>query len=386
MEVLRPWSGLRPSVAELLRPALPGAVDAAILAIEQELPAYRAGLGGDFGRTIRRGVEIALTRLLDLMGTDGPALDERARQVYEDLGEGEGAQGRSMEILLAAYRIGARVTWAEFAGAAVRGGVRIEQMVTLAEAIFVYIDELSAASASGYARQQAAEAGYRDLVRSHLAEALVDGDTANAFQRVRRLAEDVAWPVPELLSVALVALPDGPDGRIPVSLRAEPEILLLAKGADLLAIVPDRAEPDHHARIAERFGAATVCLGTTRPPEQAPLSLAHAQGDPAAGRRGRYPRGPPGGCRRPPAGARAQRRPSAGGRPAAGRARAAGRHPGEPPSGARGDAGGVAGPPGRAGPGRRGADGAPPDGELPAGAAGRAVRRRVEGPRADGWS
>ena len=210
-EALRPWSGLQPGVATLLRPALPAAIDGSIAAIDRELPAFRAGLDGDLGRTVRRGVEIALNRLLDLMGTDRPALDARARHVYESLGEGEGAQGRSLDTLLAAYRIGARVTWADLAAAAVRGGVGTDQLVLLAEAIFVYIDELSAASASGFARRQAADAGYRDVLRSRLAEALIDGDAASALPRVRRLAEDAAWPIPERLTVALVNLPGGGD-------------------------------------------------------------------------------------------------------------------------------------------------------------------------------
>jgi hypothetical protein len=275
-EALRPWSGLQPGVATLLRPALPAAIDGSIAAIDRELPAFRAGLDGDLGRTVRRGVEIALNRLLDLMGTDRPALDARARHVYETLGEGEGAQGRSLDTLLAAYRIGARVTWADLAAAAVRGGVGTDQLVLLAEAIFVYIDELSAASASGFARRQAADAGHRDVLRSRLAEALIDGDAASALPRVRRLAEDAAWPIPERLTVALVNLPGGGEGP-PAAAKADPEVLILAKGPDLIALIAEPALPGLAASLAGRFGATGVFLGTTRAPGQAPLSLAHAR-------------------------------------------------------------------------------------------------------------
>jgi len=276
-EALRPWSGLQPGVAVLLRPALPAAIDGSIAAIDRELPAFRAGLDGDLGRTVRRGVEIALNRLLDLMGTDRPALDARARHVYESLGEGEGAQGRSLDTLLAAYRIGARVTWADLAAAAVRGGVGTDQLVLLAEAIFVYIDELSAASASGFARRQAADAGYRDVQRSRLAEAFIDGDAASALPRVRRLAEDAAWPIPERLTVALINLPGGGDGPPAAAAKADPEVLIVPKGADLLALIAEPALPGLVASLAGRFGATAVYLGTTRAPEQAPLSLAHAR-------------------------------------------------------------------------------------------------------------
>jgi len=277
IEALRPWSGLQPGVATLLRPALPAAIDGSIAAIDRELPAFRAGLDGDLGRTVRRGVEIALNRLLDLMGTDRPALDARARHVYESLGEGEGAQGRSLDTLLAAYRIGARVTWADLAAAAVRGGVGTDQLVLLAEAIFVYIDELSAASASGFARRQAADAGHRDVLRSRLAEAFIDGDAASALPRVRRLAEDAAWPIPERLTVALINLPGGGNGPPAAAAKTDPEVLILPKGADLLALIAEPALPGLVASLAGRFGATAVYLGTTRAPEQAPLSLAHAR-------------------------------------------------------------------------------------------------------------
>lgn len=268
---LRPWSALGPGTGAVLRPALVGAVDAAIVAIDRELPAFQGGLDGELGRTIRRGVEVALDRFLDLLGTEAPALNPRAEQVYAALGAGEGAQGRSMDTLLAAYRIGARVTWGHFAAAAVEAGTPTGDLVVLAEAIFAYIDEISAASAVGYARQQAADAGRRDARRARLAEVLLGGGAAADLARTRRLAADAGWSLPASLVAAVVPLPEG-EPRTPASV---PDALVLESEHELVALVPDPA--GRLAQIGAGLGAAPVYLGTERPPEQAHLSLAHAR-------------------------------------------------------------------------------------------------------------
>ena len=79
--------------------------------------------------------------------------------MYLNLGRGEMRAGRSLDALLAAYRLGARVAWRRFAAAGERAGLPPHTLYALAEAIFAYIDELSADSIEGYAREQAAAAG-----------------------------------------------------------------------------------------------------------------------------------------------------------------------------------------------------------------------------------
>ena len=87
------------------------------------------------------------------------ANSDEGREVYLNLGRGEMRAGRSLDALLAAYRLGARVAWRRLAAAGERAGLPPRTLYTLAEAIFAYIDELSADSIEGYAREQAAAAG-----------------------------------------------------------------------------------------------------------------------------------------------------------------------------------------------------------------------------------
>ena len=93
--------------------------------------------------------------------------------VYRALGQGEMRAGRSLESLLSAYRIGARVAWRRFAALGVAAGLDPDILYLLAESIFAYIDVLSAESAEGHAMEQSAAAGEAQLRRRRLVRMLV---------------------------------------------------------------------------------------------------------------------------------------------------------------------------------------------------------------------
>jgi hypothetical protein len=272
----RPWTALDPGVAEALRPVLPEVVETTFVDIAREIPALGRNLDGPFGQALHRGVELALGRFLDLLGTSGDALTPRLAGIYESFGEQLSQRGRALDALLAAYRLGARVTWRRFSAAAVGAGVARSQLITLAEAIFVYIDELSTASARGHSRHQAAQAGYRDVLRSRLAAAILAGEAATAPAVVHQLAAGVGWVLPERLAVAVLPTPGNLSPRhLPI---APPDVLILAQDVEILAILPDPSGPARRNRLASSLGTdVDIYLGTVRPPEEAPISLADAR-------------------------------------------------------------------------------------------------------------
>src|SRR4051812_47090461 len=151
------WNALPPEAMTAVWPERAGLVDEIIQAIRTEVPAYARPLGGGFGEAVRRGVEEALSQF-EGMATHRAGRGA-GREIYVALGRGEFRQGRSLEALLAAYRVGARVAWRRLAASGLEAGLAPETLVALAEAIFAYIDELSAESAEGYAREQAAREG-----------------------------------------------------------------------------------------------------------------------------------------------------------------------------------------------------------------------------------
>src|ERR1700684_4679609 len=113
------WHDLPPRVVDVLRPALGDVANEMIEAVAT-VPAYSRPLEGPFGQGIREGVQEALRHFLAEIEAGGTV--ER-RDVYRTLGRGEMRAGRSLESLLAAYRLGARGAWRGVGGPGVGGGI-----------------------------------------------------------------------------------------------------------------------------------------------------------------------------------------------------------------------------------------------------------------------
>src|SRR3954447_16656485 len=160
----QPWRELPPSVATIIEPELPSLGDEILAVIAEEVPEYARPLEGNFGRGLRLGVEEALRQFSRLVA-DPDSGRAQSREVYRGLGRGEMHEGRSLDSLQAAYRLGARVVWRRLSDVALRAGLEPDVLCVLADAIFAYIDELSADSVEGYADAQQAAAGERERRR-----------------------------------------------------------------------------------------------------------------------------------------------------------------------------------------------------------------------------
>src|SRR3954447_14551933 len=201
---------LPPQAADALRPVLPGLADDIIAAIAAEVPGYTRPMEGRFGRVVRFGVEVALNRFLDLLVGE-PADRAGARDTYVRLGAGEFQAGRSLDALLAAYRVGARLAWRRFVEAGTRAQLEPDALYDLGEAIFAYIDEISAESAEGYAEAQSAAAGETQHRRRSLLRLLVQEPAAPA-EAVRTAAQAAGWVLPRLVAAVVAGEADQPEG------------------------------------------------------------------------------------------------------------------------------------------------------------------------------
>ncbi len=192
-----------PEAADVLRPALPGLADEMIAAISAEVPDYARAMEGTFGQLVRMGVEVALNRFMDLVAD--PASDATpARDTYVNLGRGEFHAGRSLDALLAAYRVGAKLAWRRFVEAGTAARLPPEVLYSLGEAIFAYIDEISAESADGYAEEQSAAAGESQRRRRRLVRLLAQHPPASQ-EAVRTAAQAAAWPLPRRVAALVCA-------------------------------------------------------------------------------------------------------------------------------------------------------------------------------------
>ena len=77
---------------------------------------------------------------------------ETTAELFTGIGRIEAAEGRSLEPLQAALRLGARVTWRTLCEQAVQGSLSVGVIGPVGEALFLYIDELAAACAEGFTR------------------------------------------------------------------------------------------------------------------------------------------------------------------------------------------------------------------------------------------
>ncbi len=194
--------GISPDVGRLLRPVLPELAAEMIREIGAQVPDYSRPLEGPFGVTLTYGVERALRRFVDTI-EHPEGVSERDRRTYIELGRGEMRQGRTLNALLAAYRVGAQVAWRAFVQAGVRGGLQPEVLYRVGEEIFAYIDEISGESIEGYAAEQSALAGEGQHRRAQLVRLLASDPPASP-DAIRAAAEHAAWTPPALIAALVV--------------------------------------------------------------------------------------------------------------------------------------------------------------------------------------
>jgi hypothetical protein len=195
-----------PEVVARLRERLPGVAEEALAAVTAEVPEYARTLSDAMARAIEPAIVAALGGFLRLLEADAGAGDEQApmpaaRQGAYELGRGEAKAGRSVDALLAAYRVGARVSWREMSATAVAQGVPATVLARFAELVFAYIDELSGASLSGHADELAASGRVREQRLGRLGQALLAGA---ASAKLDELAEHAEWTPPETLTAVLL--------------------------------------------------------------------------------------------------------------------------------------------------------------------------------------
>ena len=266
---------LPPALAGALRPVLPDLAQDIIAVIGREVPPYARPLEGPFGRTLRVGVERALTRFVDEIEHPGEDAGG-AREIYVALGRGEMRGGRSLDALLSAYRIGARLAWERFVAAGEAAGHEPRTLYRLASAIFDYIDGISAESVEGFTQERTAAEGERQRRRRALARLLARDDVAP--EEVRDLARLAAWAPPATLAALVIGdgTGDEPDADRLAS-RLGAGAIAAAEGALAIAWVPDPGAPGRRAQLESALDGVPAAMGTAVVLERAPLSLVRAR-------------------------------------------------------------------------------------------------------------
>jgi hypothetical protein len=267
-------SGLR-ALVPTLTAELPQIIAEVVELIGQEWP--------DYAETIAQDVEdsllIAETALLRLVTIAERLPRQRVQppitgrsdelEAFEEIGRLEWREGRSLAALLSAYRAGARVAWRRLAATAVERGLDSRSLTSLAEALFVFVEELSSASAHGYVDEQQATAAERERLRGHLADLLLSDRSDTSL--VHAVAVRAGWPVPATAAPVLI---DSEDDAAHAALRRlDPQCLPVQHFGLSGGILPDADAPGRRAVIESTLRGCSAVIGSNVPLDQLPASL-----------------------------------------------------------------------------------------------------------------
>ena len=273
------------TTAQVLRTHLPGVAETVVAAIIDEVPPYSQPFQGRMGRVIEQAVHTSLDSFLDAATLasprastgDGTAIGV-GLQAAEELGRVEARAGRPVDALLSAYRVGARVSWREISRAAVAQGVDSGTLGRLAEVVFTYIDELSAASVAGHNAETQSSERARMVHLDRLTRALLTGVSE---PELADAAETARWTPPRTLTAVLVHA----DRLLNTAAMLDPRTLTLAE--DLPSGIATPAEDVALLLVPDAGGAARATLltvlsgreavvGPARPWQRARRSYARA--------------------------------------------------------------------------------------------------------------
>jgi PucR C-terminal helix-turn-helix domain len=256
-------------IVAALEAVLPSLAERVITAVTVEVPSYADAFSGRMGQIIENAVQMALGAFLRLaVGAHGsdpaPTLAPALDGAYE-LGRGEVRQGRSMDALLSAYRVGARVAWRELSETAVTAKMPAETVARFAELVFAFIDELSASSLAGHADELATTGLVRQRYLERLARQLLVGEPAEMLQFS---ADRAGWQPPETLTAVLLAEAQtrGLAARFGRSTLLLTEDLPGIETSEPLAVllVPD-AETRDRGQLRSALQGRGAVLGPARP-------------------------------------------------------------------------------------------------------------------------
>lgn len=247
---------------------LPQVIEEVVDLLREEWPDYAEFLAED-STVVTETAEAALHHLVSLAERvpDPAAGVEHApgeTALFEEVGRIEWREGRALGTLLSAYRAGARVAWRHMSRAALRRGVPSEAIALLAEAVFVFVEELSSASARGYVEEQLATAAERERMRAELAELLMSPRADLTV--VRTTAARAGWTLPT--TAALVLVDPAEESAHELFARLDTTSLPLRRPEMTGAIVADPHAPGRRKRLADALRGLGAVVSVAVPPSE----------------------------------------------------------------------------------------------------------------------
>ncbi len=202
---------LSSALADILRPELASLADEIIAQLREKIPEFARPIDGPYGQIMRTGVEQTLTSFVDLVA-DPTAPPSGRDEVALMLGKHEAEEGRSLDSLQAAYRIGAQAAWQRVMEVGHRAQLSSTVMSALADAVFRYMNDLATVSYAGYREVRARTAEAQQAAQRRLLHLILDRDDPVPLRALADLAEVARWPLPDRV-IAVAIAPARTDAR-----------------------------------------------------------------------------------------------------------------------------------------------------------------------------
>ncbi|MFF4622967.1 PucR family transcriptional regulator [Nonomuraea jabiensis] len=252
--------------------------------IQTRIPEYARPSDEIYIKVVRMAVEQAIEGFLDRVENPGAPWDP---EPFRLIGRGEAAEGRNLEPLQAAMRLGARVCWRRLTELAEPLRLSPQTLYDLGEAIFVYLDQLADAAAEGFEESRAHAAGETERRRARLLDLLLSRPPASA-EAIAELAKAAGWRQPR--TVACVAFDDRHAAyRAPA---LPPDVLTGLDRPVPCLLAPDPTGPGQAQLLDQALRGRQAAIGPAVPLSAAATSLRWAREALELSRRGILPRGP----------------------------------------------------------------------------------------------
>jgi len=269
-EQAEPMGPIPREFAAVMRPELPSLLKEMAAEIVTAIPEYGHLLEGPNSRVIKIGIEQSITGFIDRVASPATATSLRD-DLCRRFGRFEAYEGRSLDNLQAAYRIGCQVALRRVRTVARRYNLSASFMLTFADALFAYMGDLSALSREGYAQALAELGEEPDNRRRRLLRRILGG-TAVARSALAELAERSGWPLPD--EVTMVALAPG---TRPARASLDQDILLDYADPEPHLLVPGPFTEQRRASLTAALGGARAGVGLTTGVGEAADSLRWAR-------------------------------------------------------------------------------------------------------------
>ncbi|MFI0374271.1 helix-turn-helix domain-containing protein [Actinomadura sp. 1N219] len=267
----RLWANLPRELADHMRPHLDEVADDMIHEIQTRVREYDRPGDGSYSGTLRLAVERVLHYFVDRV--DDPGHDSApVADFFRAIGRGEAGEGRSLDAMQTAMRVGGMVAWRRLTEGADALHVSPRTLGAVGEILMEFQDELAHAAAEGFSQARAAVAGEMQRRRKRLLD-LLFADPPAAREAIADLAAAAHWPLPR--TVAAVALGrQHQDARLPAF---PPDVLADLTRRTPSLIVPDPDGPGRAKLVDRALSGTLAVVGPTVPLMEAARSIQWAR-------------------------------------------------------------------------------------------------------------